>query len=77
MPPLFVRKVAKTYGTCRLAEGADPAGRAVLLVEDVITTGGDAVNAARALRDLGASVHTVVRARRSFPGYFANAAGMR
>lgn len=60
MPALFVRKAAKSYGTCRLAEGADASGRSVLLVEDVITTGGTVVNAARALRDLGASVTAVV-----------------
>ena len=40
MHALFVRKEAKTYGTCRLAEGADVAGRRITLVEDVLTTGG-------------------------------------
>lgn len=59
IPALFVRKEAKTYGTRRLAEGGDPAGRQVLLVEDVITTGGAVLNAAAALRDLGATVTTV------------------
>ena len=59
IPALFVRKEAKTYGTMRLAEGGDPAGRQVLLVEDVITTGGAVLNAAVALRDLGATVTTV------------------
>jgi orotate phosphoribosyltransferase len=53
------RKQAKRYGTCRLAEGGDPAGRVVLLVEDVITTGGAVIAAARALRGLGAGVTTV------------------
>lgn len=60
IPALFVRKAAKTYGTRRLAEGGDPGGRLVVLVEDVITTGGAVVAAARALRDLGAIVTTVV-----------------
>lgn len=60
LPTLFVRKEAKTYGTCRLAEGGDPDGRTVLLVEDVITTGGAVRNAARALRAQGATVTTVV-----------------
>lgn len=60
IPSLFVRKQAKTYGTCRLAEGGDPSGRTVLLVEDVITTGGAVRNAAQALRDDGATVTTVV-----------------
>ena len=60
IPTLFVRKEAKTYGTGRLAEGGDPTSRTVVLVEDVITTGGAVLNAAAALRDLGASVTTVV-----------------
>jgi orotate phosphoribosyltransferase len=50
IPTLFVRKEAKKYGTCRLAEGADPAERTIVLVEDVITTGGAVLNAASALR---------------------------
>jgi orotate phosphoribosyltransferase len=60
LPALFVRKEAKTYGAARLAEGADPAGQTVTLVEDVITTGGAVTAAARAVRDLGATVNTVV-----------------
>ena|SRR6266540_5433388 len=60
IPALFVRKEAKTYGTCRLAEGGDPAGRTVVLVEDVITTGGAVLDAASALRGQGATVTTVV-----------------
>jgi orotate phosphoribosyltransferase len=60
LPALFVRKEAKTYGTCRLAEGGDPGGRTVLLVEDIISTGGALRNATQALRALGATVTTVV-----------------
>jgi orotate phosphoribosyltransferase len=37
LPCAFVRKQAKPYGTCRLAEGADVVGRRVLVVEDVVT----------------------------------------
>jgi orotate phosphoribosyltransferase len=69
LPALFVRKQAKEYGTRKLAEGDDPAGRHVVLVEDVITTGGAVIAAASALRDLGATVTTVVCAiDRSEPG---------
>lgn len=69
LPAVFVRKEAKTYGTCRLAEGGDVTDRTVTLVEDIITTGGAARNAAEALRGLGATVHTVVCAiDRSEPG---------
>ena len=51
LPALFVRKEAKTYGTCKLAEGPDVAGRRVTLVEDVITTGGAVRDATRKLRE--------------------------
>ena len=60
LPALFVRKEAKTYGTCKLAEGPDVAGRRVTLVEDVITTGGAVRDATVKLREYGATVETVV-----------------
>ena len=60
IPGLFVRKQAKTYGTCKLAEGPDVAGRRITLIEDVITTGGAVRDATNALRALGANVETVV-----------------
>jgi orotate phosphoribosyltransferase len=60
LPVLFVRKQAKEYGTRKLAEGGDPSGRRVVLVEDVITTGGAVRSAALALRALGATVDTVI-----------------
>ena len=59
-PTLFVRKKAKEYGTCKLAEGPDVAGRRVTLVEDVITTGGAVRDATNALREAGAVVEVVV-----------------
>jgi len=59
-PALFVRKRAKEYGTCKLAEGPAVDGRRVTLVEDVITTGGAVRDATLALRALGATVETVV-----------------
>ncbi|RLV48391.1 orotate phosphoribosyltransferase [Nocardioides mangrovicus] len=60
LPALFVRKKAKEYGTCKLAEGPDFAGRRVTLVEDVITTGGAVRDATNALRAAGAHVEVVV-----------------
>jgi orotate phosphoribosyltransferase len=60
LPTVFVRKEAKTYGTCRLAEGVDVAGRTVTLIEDVITTGGAVRNAAIALRGDNAVVSNVI-----------------
>ncbi|WP_235734772.1 orotate phosphoribosyltransferase [Nocardioides alcanivorans] len=60
LPALFVRKKAKEYGTCKLAEGPDVAGRRITLIEDVITTGGAVRDATRELRAAGAIVETVV-----------------
>jgi orotate phosphoribosyltransferase len=68
LPALFVRKQAKTYGTCKLAEGPDVSGRRVTLVEDVITTGGAVRDATVALREAGATVDTVVCAIDRSPG---------
>ncbi len=60
-PALFVRKKPKEYGTLRLAEGGDVEGRRLLIVEDVITTGGQILESTGALRDLGADVsHALV-----------------
>jgi orotate phosphoribosyltransferase len=68
LPALFVRKKAKDYGTCKLAEGPEVAGRRVTLVEDVITTGGAVRDATVALRAAGAIVSTVVCAIDRSPG---------
>lgn len=60
LPATFVRKEAKAYGTARLAEGADIDGRRVLVVEDIITTGGQVVQSTSDLRGRGALVDTVL-----------------
>lgn len=57
---LFVRKQAKEYGTCKLAEGPPVEGRRVTLIEDVITTGGAVRDATVALRERGAVVEAVI-----------------
>lgn len=57
IPSVWVRKEAKTYGTCRLAEGADISGRKVVMMEPMIKTGQFALNICTQLRDLGANVH--------------------
>ena len=60
LPAAFVRKAAKAYGTAKLAEGADIHGRRVLVVEDVITTGGQVVASTGDLRARGAVVNEVL-----------------
>ena len=56
MPLVFVRKQAKEYGTCKQVEGTDPSGRRVVIVEDVVTSGGAILDALPALRAVGAEV---------------------
>jgi orotate phosphoribosyltransferase len=57
LPVVFVRKQAKSYGTCQLAEGlGDLNGKKLLLIEDVITTGGQVIQSANELRKLGANI---------------------
>jgi len=56
LPALFVRKEAKTYGTCKLAEGGPVSGRRLLVVEDVVTSGGQLAASTRDLRERGAIV---------------------
>ena len=60
VPARFVRKEAKTYGTCQLAEGGELAGARLLIVEDVITSGGAVLDAVAALRERGAIAERVV-----------------
>lgn len=56
LPALFVRKEAKPYGTRQLAEGGTVEGERLLIVEDVITTGGQVVESGKALEALGAQI---------------------
>ena len=60
LPAVFVRKQAKDYGTAKLAEGGAIGGRKTLVVEDVITTGGQAAMSVGDLRARGAMVDTVL-----------------
>ena len=60
LPFLIVRKDAKTYGTERRVEGVYERGQRVCLVEDVVTTGGAAVAAIKALRDAGLECRAAV-----------------
>src|SRR5471032_1869252 len=60
LPVLFVRKKAKYYGTCKIAEGGQVRGRKLLIVEDVVTSGGAILDAAKALREEGAELGAVV-----------------
>src|SRR5580765_20918 len=60
LPYLIVRGQAKGYGTANRIEGQFEPGENVCLVEDVVTTGGAAVEAIQALRESGLECRTVV-----------------
>jgi len=51
-----VRKEAKRHGTGRRIEGNFAAGAKVVIIEDVITSGGSALNAISAVREEGGEV---------------------
>ncbi len=56
LPAFFVRKQPKKYGTEQICEGGAVAGRRLLIIEDVVTTGGQIVLSAQDLRTEGAVV---------------------
>lgn len=60
IPAVFVRKKAKDYGTCKLAEGPSIEGKKLLIVEDVITSGGQVIISGNDLKSIGAIVSQVV-----------------
>jgi orotate phosphoribosyltransferase len=60
LPFVIVRNKKKDYGTGNRFEGVLEAGDRVLLVEDVATTGGQVLEAARDMTDHGATVERIV-----------------
>jgi orotate phosphoribosyltransferase len=60
IPAVFVRKKAKEYGTCKLAEGTNIDGKKLCVIEDVITTGGQVVLSTNDLRAFGAVIENVL-----------------
>jgi orotate phosphoribosyltransferase len=60
LPFLIVRKEAKDYGTSKRLEGVFEPGQRVCLIEDVVTSGGAACEAVKALREAGLDCSTAV-----------------
>ena len=60
LPFLIVRKEAKDYGTSNRLEGVYAEGDCVCVVEDVVTSGGAAVEAVKALREAGLECSTAI-----------------
>jgi orotate phosphoribosyltransferase len=59
-PFVIIRNQKKDYGTSKLVEGVLNAGETVLIVEDVLTTGGQVLEAAKTLKDAGARIDRIV-----------------
>jgi len=59
-PWIIVRNSKKDYGTGKLIEGRISPKDVVLLVEDIATTGGQVLEAAKVIRDTGAQVAKIV-----------------
>jgi orotate phosphoribosyltransferase len=57
---IIVRNSKKDYGTSKLVEGTLKAGDVVLLVEDIATTGGQVLEAAKVIAAAGAKVKKIV-----------------
>lgn len=59
-PSVFIRKESKSHGTAQRIEGGTVDKRRVLLVEDLVTTGGSSLSAVDALRAADAKVSDVL-----------------
>ncbi len=60
LPAAFIRKQRKTYGTCQYAEGTSLDGKRIVLIEDVVSSGGAILDAVSMLEADGINVDTAV-----------------
>ena len=60
LPCFMVRKESKGHGTRNRIEGAAIEGKRVVLIEDVITTGGSMLSAIQAVRESGAEIVKII-----------------
>ncbi len=60
LPCLFVRNQKKEYGTAQRFEGVMNEGDHIVLLEDVATTGGQVLEAARDLQEAGGRISTII-----------------
>jgi len=59
-PFVIIRNAKKDYGTAKPYEGKLTDADSVLLVEDIATTGGQVLEAAKLIREIGARVERIV-----------------
>ena len=60
LPCVFIRNAKKDYGTAKQLEGRLEAGDVVVIVEDIATTGGQVLEAARVITAAGATVARII-----------------
>ena len=60
MPSVFVRKEAKEHGKGQRVEGGEVTEKRILLVEDLVSTGGSSLAGVDALREEGAIVNDLL-----------------
>ncbi len=60
LPMVYIRKSGKDYGKQNLIEGGDISGKKVVVIEDLVSTGGSSMNAVMACRESGADVIAMV-----------------
>jgi len=60
LPMIYVRASAKGHGRQNLIEGRLKAGQRVVVVEDLISTGGSSLKAVEAIREAGAVIEGLV-----------------
>lgn len=56
-PSIFIRKEVKDHGTKSLVEGGNVKGKKVILIEDLVSTGGSSLNAVKEIRNAGGIVN--------------------
>lgn len=59
-PCVFIRNQKKDYGTAKQVEGILEPGDKVVIVEDVLTTGGQVLEAAQSIKSLGGVVDRII-----------------
>ena len=76
---VIIRNSKKGYGTGKMVEGVLKKGDVVLLVEDIATTGGQVLEAAKIINEAGAKVKKIVCVidRKQGAGENINAAGFK
>ncbi len=59
-PIVFIRNQKKDYGTAKQLEGVINPGESILIVEDILTTGGQVLEAAKTIQQAGCTVEKIV-----------------